>query len=320
MPVLSPYGGSFSKIFHTSIRRYIYGKRGGSLSFPRMIKLKPGENKITVKVIDHKGIMWEESVQVIKKVRQIHAPDERWRITIHLESHNQSAKEDNEKDNEEDNEKKKSITHKLNKAFYSQKRFWVVDIANLEKIIEEKNLSYYIDMPHLGIREHRKIMVDVFLLVHIQESLDSCTFLASLVDFETGEILATKEVFEEIEPQAPSGFTWDEEPREHIYQNCCVLAAKFKEHFPICEGNIISLIKEEIETDICKDDGLREKMKLIIYKDQNYKDQNQEDDFTVIAEAKVTAVRERYSLATLLGKLVTSNANENETNWKVITK
>lgn len=306
-PVLELYGMNFKQIF-LLIKRNIYGEKGGSFSFPRIIKLKEGENDITVKVIDHKGDSWEKSVHVIKKTRQIHAPDERWRMTIHFESYNY--------DSNVDQNIKKSIIQKLIKAFWGQERFWVVDFENLEQIIKEVNLSYYIDVPYLGLRNHHEIMVDVFLLVHVQEGPDSVNFLGSLIDFETGVILATKEVFEEIQSQGISSPAWAEEKREHIYHNCCVLAAKFKAHFPLCEGSVISLIGEEMKTTICINDGLKEKMKLIIYDGHH-----QMDDFTIMSEARVSKVLKTDSLAKLLGKIYNGDIDsKNVTNLKVITR
>jgi hypothetical protein len=313
-PVLFLYGLNLSKIFLSLIKKYLYGENLGRLSIPRIMKLKKGENTITVKVVDDNGMVWEKSIQVIKKIRQIYAPNERWRITIHIEGYNQ--------DNNMYVEKKKSITQKLIKAFLSQERFWIVDFENLEKVIREQNLSHFIDIPYLGIRNHHEIqnhpeiMIDAFLLVYIQENQDSMNILGSLVDFETGVILSSQEVFEEINPQTFSDPIWAEGVKMHTYQICCVLTAKFKNYFPICEGSVISLIREEMKTTISENDGLKEKMKLIIYEDHN-----QREDFTIITEAKVREVLEDYSLAKLLEELENSkNDIEKITHWKVITR
>ena len=95
------------------------------------------------------------------------------------------------------------------------------------------------------------------------------------MDLESGEILATKDVFEKIDPLDSSYYIWKEKKWKHIYENCNVLAARLKEYFPLCEGNIIDIplcegniidINEgEIITSICKNDGLKKGMKLIIY-------------------------------------------------------
>jgi len=306
--ILGFYGVSLSQTFLSIINRYIRGKMAGRFYFPKMLKLKEGENDITIKVIDHEGAIWEKSFKVIKKVRHIHAPDERWRVSIHFESYNYDA--------EVEENRKKSLTQKLIKAFWRQKRFWVVDFENLEQIKKEITLSYYIDTPHLGIRNHHEIIIDVFLLIHIQETSDSINILGSLVDFETGLILATKEVFEEITPQGFSGPNWAEKAKKHMDELCYVLATKFKTAFPLCEGSVLSLFGEELETTICKNDGVKEQMKLIIFDDHN-----QGDDFIVIGEAKVSEVLETGSLASLLAKLSTGYSDHMiVTDWKVITR
>jgi len=313
-PVLFLYGLNLSKIFLSLIKRYMYGENLGRLSIPRIMKLKEGENTMSVKVVDDNGMMWEKSVQVIRKIRQIYAPNERWRITIHIEGYNQ--------DKNMDEEKKKSITQRLIKAFLSQGRFWVVDFENLDLVIGEQNLSHFIDIPYLDIQNYREIqkhpgiMIDAFLLVYIEENQDSINILGSLVDFETGAVLSSQEVFEEINPETFSDPIWAEGLKMHTYQICCVLTAKFKNYFPICEGGVISLNREEMKTTISESDGLKEKMKLIIYEEHN-----QSDDFTIIIEAKVSEVWETYSLANLLEKLDSSkNDVEEITHWKVITR
>ena len=76
------------------------------------------------------------------------------------------------------------------------------------------------------------------------------------------------------------------------------------------------MLGEEIKTTICQNDGLKEKMKLIIYDDYNLK-----DDFTIIDEAKVSEVGETHSLAHILEKLNKKNINAEEVvTWKVITR
>ena len=101
-----------------------------------------------------------------------------------------------------------------------------------------------------------------------------------------------------------------------MYQICCVLTAKFKNYFPICEGNVISLVADELKTTICENDGLKEMMKLMIYEDHE-----QRDDFAIIGEAKVNTVYRTYSLATPLSEMNSYDKDAGKiTNWKVITR
>ncbi len=88
----------------------------------------------------------------------------------------------------------------------------------------------------------------------------------------------------------------------------------FKNHFPLCEGKVINLTEENLDTSICKNDGLKKGMKLIVYDDQNT-----EDDI-IIGEAKVKAVLERYSQAEISETWEVSNIKDISTNWWVMTR
>ncbi len=139
------------------------------------------------------------------------------------------------------------------------------------------------------------------------------------MDLETGEILATKDVCEEIDPPE---MRWQEGLQEHTLHLCSILAARFKEHFPMCEGRVISITGDELKTGICRDDGLRKGMRLILYKNLSKKEDmamvgeedfsivEEEDiamdgkeDFSIVGEAMVKEVEKDYSLARLLKEL-----------------
>jgi len=209
--------------------------------------------------------------------------------------------------------KKKDLTYQLIEAFVNQGRFRVIDIENLPIIIDEKRLPYYLGHPNLGLSSDSRIWVDTFLLGYFQEAEDSFTLSASMVDLETGEILSTKDVCEDINT---SLLVWQEEGRTHIYQTCSVLAAKFKEHFPLCEGDVISLTGRDLKTGICKNDGLKKGMKLLLYTGNL----DREQDCVLLGDAKVKEVKMEYSMASLLEDLSLKVMNDDLTNWGVITR
>lgn len=118
-------------------------------------------------------------------------------------------------------QKKKGLTYQLIEAFVDQSRFRVIDLENLPIIIDEKTLCHYLGSPFLGLSSDCGIWIDTFLLGYIQEAEDSLTLSASMVDLETREILATKDVCEEIDP---SELVWQEGAREHTLHICSILA------------------------------------------------------------------------------------------------
>ena len=153
---------------------------------------------------------------------------------------------------------------------------------------------------------------------------------ASLVDLETGEILATKDIFEKMDPFVSSPWIL----QEHMADNCYALANKFKEHFPVCEGRVISFNGDEILTSICNSDGLKRGMKLIIFEDlppyEVYpltEDQHERGDFKIIGEVKVKEVSGQHSLGVLIRGLesydfkhISKNLNDISTNPGAITR
>jgi hypothetical protein len=305
-PILSIYGLHWTKFFSRFLKKYLDEKGEGRFLFNRIIKLKEGENIVHIRVMDMSGKVWEKLIQIIKKTKKIHQLRERWRMAIPFITQSQPGDHNQE-------QKKRELTYQLIEAFVNQGRFRVIELEDLPIIIDERSLSYYLGRPYLGLSFDSGIWIDTFLLGYIQEAEDSITLSASMVDLETGEILATKDVCEEIDP---SELVWQEGLREHAFQFCSILAAKFKAHFPLCEGPVISLIGEELKTGICKDDGLKEGMKLLLYTGNL----SHEEDFVIIGDAKVKDVRKEYSLAKLLENLVVKDMNRKTMNWGVITR
>lgn len=224
----------------------------------------------------------------------------------------------------------KEFTYQLMDAFITQERFNIIDTRNLPILIDEKNLHDFIEHPYLGLKEQSRIWIDVFLLGYVRQSRVSINMFASLVDLETGEILATKDVFEKMDSIVLS----PQILQEHMVNNCYALANKFKEHFPLCEGKVISLNGDELMTSICKSDGLKRGMKLIIFEylppyevfplDE---DLHEGGDFEILGEVRVKEVSEQNSLGILLRGLesydfkdISINLNDISINLGTITR
>jgi len=304
-PVLSIYGLQWNELLEQAIRRFFDYRGEQRLLFNRVITLKEGENSITIKIIDISGREWEKSIQVKRDIKRVHQLEERWRMAIPL-LYSIKAGDNGGQNN-------KDITYQLTEAFVNQKRFKVIDLESLPIIIDERSLGYYLGRPRLGLSSESTIWIDIFLLGYLQLSHDSLTLSASLIDLETGEILATKDVCEEI---GTSGLAWHEGLREHTLQTCSVLAAKFKEHFPLCDGNIISLMGEAVKTDICRKDGLKEGMKLLLFTG----DLDRDEEVKLFGDAKVKEVKREYSMAELLEDLHGEGVFEQLEEWGVITR
>jgi len=304
-PLLSVYGLRWSSFVTRVIRRYAHPEKAGRFCFQRMLPLAEGENAITVTVVDTSGREWERVVRVHKKTRRIHRMEERWRMAIPLIASGGSGAKGEPG--------LRGLTYQLMESFITQGRFKVIEIERLPFIINERDLAYHLGSPFLGLSSESGVWIDILLLGYVQEAEDSLTISASLVDLETGEILATKDVCEEVDP---SQLTWEEGVREHALHLCGVMAAKFKEHFPLCEGGVISLDGEEMKTGIRQSDGLKEGMKLLVYAGEP----ERVEDLVILGDAKVREVREDYSMARLTEALKHEGAAVNPAGWGVITR
>ncbi|MGA1843244.1 MAG: hypothetical protein ACMUIS_01630 [bacterium] len=304
-PLLSVYGLHWSSFVTRIIRRYVHPDKEAQFCFQRMIPLVEGENSIAVTVVDASGREWKQVIRVNKKTRQIHRMEERWRMAIPLIASESSGKQGEPR--------QRGLTYQLMESFIDQGRFKVIELERLPFIINERDLAYHLGSPFLGLSSESGIWIDILLLGYVQEAEDSLTISASLVDLETGEILATKDVCEEVDA---SQLVWEEGGREHTLHLCAIMAAKFKEHFPLCEGGVISLDGEELTTGICEGDGLKQGMKLLVYAGES----ENGEELALIGDAKVREVREDCSLAWLTEALKHEGREMNPTDLGVITR
>ncbi|MGA1797097.1 MAG: hypothetical protein ACMUIL_14695, partial [bacterium] len=304
-PLLSVYGLRWSSFAARIIRRYVHPDKEARFCFQRIIPLAEGENSIAVTVVDASGREWERVVRVHKKTRQIHRMEERWGMAIPLVASEASG--------ERGEPRQRGLTYQLMESFVTQGRFKVIELERLPFIINERDLAYHLGSPYLGLSPKSGIWIDILLLGYVQEAEDSLTISASLVDLETGEILATKDVCEEVDP---SQLAWEEQGQEHALHLCGIMAAKFKEHFPLCEGGVISLDEEELTTGICQRDGLKRGMKLLVYSGEP----ETAEDLVILGGAKVREVRGDRSLARLTDALKQEGVPVNPAAWGVITR
>lgn len=304
-PILSLYGLHWTAFFYRMVKRYLREKQEGRFLFTRLLKLKEGENDIHIKVSDMSGRVYEKRVGVLKKTRSIHQIEERWRMALPCIHYTRPG--------EDPEEKRHGMTYQLMEAFVEQGRFRIIDLEGLPIVIDEKMLSHYLGRPLMGLSEESRIWIDILLLGYLQEAADSVSLSASLVDLETGEILATKDVCEEVDP---SLLVWEEGKQEHTFHLCSALAAKLKAHFPVCEGRVIALSGGEIRADICKADGLKQGMKLLLYKGNL----DHSGDYDILGDAKVNEVGEAYSIARLLQEVSRDISKVKINTWGVITR
>lgn len=304
-PILFFPGFSWEQFLDRLVLPHFREVKEGRLVFQRMIKLLEGENLIQLQIIDQAGKTWAKTISVFRKIRPIYRLEERWKVAIPLLSY---VRLENPGE-----AKPKELTYQLIEAFVDQGRFQVIELENLPLVIDERNLSYYLGCPLLGLSPDSRLWIDTFILGYFHEAEDSITLSASLIDLETGEILATKDICEQVDP---SVLRWQEGKREHNQQLCSLLAAKFKEHFPLCQGRITALGEHEITTGICRNDGLKKGMRLLVFREDN----QGVGDLLILGEAKVKEVNQDSSLANLLEDSKDLASPQLKLNMEVITK
>jgi len=104
-----------------------------------------------------------------------------------------------------------------------------------------------------------------------------------------------------------SGENLNEKKENMTYQ--LIEAFVEQERFKIIDLENLPVIIDEknlCQTGICRNDGLKEGMKLLLYN----RNINKDEDYFLLGEAKVERVKEEYSLAKPLQYLIETNIDE----------
>ncbi len=219
-----------------------------TLSFSKLIQLHEKANTVSVELIDHKGLTITKAVSVIRKIPAIRQVGSRLTVSIYPF---RESKQNTEPLAD-------YIESFLTKCFVQQKRFNVLERKQLEQLLTEQQLSQEsIFDQQTAIRLGRLMASETVLLGDIFTTEQSVEIIARMVDTETSLILAEKDVY------------WEGENLRGLRDAIGGLALKFKQHFPLCEGTIISKKLRSITIDLGSSHSLCTGMKLLAFREND---------------------------------------------------
>ena len=221
-------------------------RKQGSLSFSKLIKLAEGPNTITIKLLDSAGTEVKKTITIIRKIpvaRQIGSrlcvaiyPFQEQKQVLPLSDYVQTF-----------------LTH----AFVNQKRFFILERQELNRILQEQQLSQeQIFDQETAVKMGRLMVSETILLGDIIATDKSVEITARMVDIDTSQIIAEKDVY------------WEGPVRTGFRETLEGLALKFRQQFPLCEGTIIDTQAREVRLNLGKENAICKGMRFLVFHDE----------------------------------------------------
>ncbi|MEW5802644.1 MAG: hypothetical protein AB1847_11145 [bacterium] len=259
----------------------ILPREGRMIYFNHLLKLKEGKNSIIIKAIDTAGNEKIKTIEVERTVHPVRQIASRMSVAICPLSYRG-----------EDNQKRGLMTDLLTNAFEKQERFLMVDRQRIDRIVRQ--LEEQGDTDFSPQEVGKLVSAESVLAGRIYEDKGFVEIVARLVDTETSVILDSEDVYGEGGLRSI-----------RILLNG--LALKFKQSFPLVEGEIMEKDGRNILVDIGREKNIKEYTKFIIFREGK----SSNDPITqkilefnpyVLGEAKILKVFDQFSEAGLISK------------------
>jgi TolB-like protein len=218
---------------------------GRTVYFNQLLALAEGENLITIEITDARGNKASKTAKVIRKIQKIHQIGSRMSLALmpfELTGDTTMAS--------------RVVYDSLIDAFVDQERFHIVTRGDeLEAILQEQKLSQtdLVDKA-TAIRIGKLVAAEGILMGSVRETKDSIEIYARLVNTETSTVLDAKDVYgqDKVLPQI-----------QYLTNG---LALKFKHSFPLIEGMVVRIKKNEIFADFGAINKIKKEMRFIVFK------------------------------------------------------
>jgi TolB-like protein len=275
----------------------ILRREGKSIFFNHLAELHQGENNLHVKATDRAGNVAEKTISVNKKVPKALQMEERMRTTI-MPFEQKGILSD----------VSLPFQDNLTNALFNQNRFQIIERQKLDYVLQEQKLSQTdLIEKKTAIRLGKLMASQSIITGSIIETQSGLEIVARMIDTETSEILASKDVFGE-EKTLPALKSLSEG-----------MAIKFHQEFPLIDGLVVQKKGKHIFTDI-GDPKTKLARRLIVYREDPIQHPTTGKilgmDNTIIGRARVTQVMSDLSKA----EVVDGNIDEMKTLDKVITE
>jgi TolB-like protein len=275
----------------------ILRREGKSIFFNHLAELNAGKNNIQVKAEDSAGNISEKQIDIMMEVPKALQLEERLRTTV-MPFEQKGTLSD----------ASLSFQENLTGALVNQNRFQLIEREKLDYVLQEQKLSRtdLIDK-NTAIRLGKLMASQSIITGSIIETQTGLEIVARMIDTETSQLLASKDVYGE-EKSLPGLKTLSEG-----------LAVKFHQEFPLIDGLVVQKKGKLIFTDIGQD-KTKLARRFIVYREEPIKHpvtgKILGTDNTIIGRARVTQVMPDLSKA----EVVEGEAKEIKPLDKVITE
>jgi len=270
----------------TSFLKLLKEKKGRSLAFSKTIQLEEGGNTITTTLADASEKVIKKAFTITRKIPKVKQIGSRMSVAIFPFIEHKKTKEP----------LRNYVYTFLTHSFVDQKRFNVLGRADLNKVLEEQQISRgALFDQRITIQLGRLMGSETVLIGDISASEKSIEILAHIIDTETSLILVEKDVYWEGELSAGFRGILDE------------LALKFKQHIPLCEGTIIKEESGRATINLGRDRSIRQGMRFLSFleSDPIYDPEtgmNLGRDTEILALLSAKEIDQKFSKADILGK------------------
>jgi len=269
-----------------SFLKLLREKKGRPLAFSKTIQLEEGENTITTALADSTGKVAQKTLSVTRNIPKVKQIGSRFTIAIFPFTETKKTQEG----------LRDYVYTFLTHSFLDQKRFNVLGRTELNRVLEEQQISRetIFDQEN-AIRSGRLMRSEAVLFGDISASEESIEIFGRLIDAETSSVLAEKDVYWEGELSAGFRGILDE------------LALKFKQHIPLCEGTIIKETSGKATINLGRDQSIRQSMRFLSFleSDPIYDPEtgmNLGRDTEILALLSAKEIKQKFSKADILEK------------------
>lgn len=258
---------------------------GQKVYFSKTVRLKEGQNKISIEAFDQAGNRAVKEITVVRTVPSVMQPSSR--ISMLVLPPDPGGRDPG------------AVTPVLDEylsgAFVKQKRFKMVERKKVKQVLDEQKFSAAMSDPDQAIKIGNMAAADMVLAGTIREDSKSVEVFLRVINSETAEQVAQVD-----------GYTEDK-GRESVQQLVESVASKVAENFPVVEGVVIERDSGEVMANVGIQSKLKQNMGVIFFrKGAEIKDPTTGKVLGVktvqLGDGKISEVQEGFSKIVLSDK------------------
>lgn len=220
-------------------------KKGKKIFFSSAVPLKEGKNIVTIEAVDLADNRSSKNMSIRRVVPDVLKSEARMRVAVLPFEVKQKA-----------TDLTPLAYDYLTGSLVEQKRFMVIERSKLDQILMEQKLAKEkLTDPEYSIKLGKLLSAEAMLAASIKEDSKSVEVVVRVINTETSEVMAVKDVYTEDKGSVVVRDLMD------------ALASKVALGFPLVEGIVIKAERAgELYTDLGTQSGIRKDMGVIIYR------------------------------------------------------